>query len=102
MKKRLRKKLRLKEFQELGFHASFDLAPAQDDLTFFDQLIPFVESIGLFIGGGINNFYAVAGHRQSATPEQQQALREWLTQHPQVSNIDIGPLNDAWHSTDYD
>lgn len=97
MKKRLRKKLRLKEFQELGFHASFDLKEEQDYDEFFDQLIPFVESQGLFIGGGLNDFYAVAHHRNSATPEQQEALRDWLSKHPSVSNINIGPLNDAWY-----
>lgn len=97
MKKRLRKKLRLKEFQELGFHTSFDLPEEVSDDDFFDQLIPFVESQGLFIGGGLTNFYAEAGSRKSVTPEQRQALVDWLNKHPNISNINVGPLNDAWY-----
>lgn len=100
MKKRLRKKLRIKEFQELGFQVSFDSAvepKSAAELAFMKELLAFVESIGLFIGGSSTDFYAVADGRNSATPEQQEALRTWLSQQPQVSNITIGPLTDAWY-----
>lgn len=100
MKKRLRKKLRIKEFQELGFYASFNLAPepnSEGEDEFIEEFLTFVESIGLFIGGSLTSFYAVADGRNSVTPEQQQALRDWLSKHPQVSNVNIGPLNDAWY-----
>ena len=100
MKKRLRKKLRLKDFQELGFQVSFDLAvepKSAAELAFMEELLTFVESIDLFIGGSSTSFYAVADNHNSATPEQQEALRDWLSQNASVSNVNIGPLTDAWY-----
>lgn len=100
MKKRLRKKLRLHEFQEMGFEVQFDFTHEKSEAeidTFWDEKIEFVESQGLFIGGGITNFFATADHRKSAKPEQREALLNWLNARADVKDVVVGPLRDAWH-----
>ena len=57
MKKRLRKKLKLAEFQELGFFAtgSFNAIEDTELDMFFERLIEFVESHDMQCGGGYNS-----------------------------------------------
>lgn len=105
MKKRLRKKLRLREFQQLGFEVSFRLP---DDLhdsgldAFWDSFIgQAIEAPGLMCGGGCGrvwDVFVVRSGRASATEDDRRSVATWLEQHPQVSDIRIGPLVDAWHS----
>jgi uncharacterized protein YggL (DUF469 family) len=99
MKKRLRKKLRLREFQEIGFHTDFSLsAPSTEaEFAFWDKLIAFVEKQRLEIGGGINSFYATRVGRGTATDVDRKELRAWLQQQPEVSVVKVWPLDDAWH-----
>lgn len=100
MKKRLRKKLRLREFQEMGFHIDFNLdlpVAGEEEDVFWVQLINMVESRNLQIGGGLTNFYATGLHRCTATEADRAALAGWLGQQPAVRNVRIGPLIDAWY-----
>lgn len=100
MKKRLRKKLRLREFQEMGFEVQFDFTHEKTEekvYAFWDEKIEFVESQGLFIGGGMTNFFATADYRKSAKPEQREALLNWLNARADVKDVVVGPLRDAWH-----
>lgn len=100
MKKRLRKKLRLREFQEMGFHVDFELdipfIPAVKD-AFFDKLLPFVEARQLEIGGSLSSFYTTRAGRGTTTEADREALAAWLRQQPEVSAIRVWPLDDAWH-----
>jgi uncharacterized protein YggL (DUF469 family) len=56
MKKRIRKKHHLGEFQELGFEISFDLGvsddQAEEEDAFFQFLEHAIEANGLYFGGG--------------------------------------------------
>ncbi len=104
MKKRLRKKLRLGEFQELGFEVRFRLP---DDCTeadldaFFDSFIAeAIEGNGLICGGRGGrewNIFVSRHHRQSATENDRSAIAAWLEGHGHVAEIRIGPLADAWY-----
>lgn len=105
MKKRLRKKLRLGEFQELGFEVGFRLPGTLDEaqgLQFWDEFIgQAIESAGLMCGGGCGQewgIFVVRPGRRSATEDDQRHVRAWLERHPLVSDIRVGPLVDAWHS----
>ncbi|RZK34717.1 MAG: DUF469 family protein [Hymenobacter sp.] len=103
MKKRLRKKLRLREFREMGFHVRFELAAnytQEDTDSLLDNLIDFVEANGLFIGGGLNFFYVTAKPRHSVTEPQRQLLSDWLAQQPLVTELQVLPLSDAWYVQD--
>lgn len=100
MKKRLRKKLRLREFQDFVFHVRFDLAiPNMDAVNpvFIDKLLPYVEGNGLIINGAINDFYVQPEYRRSATEADRQLLLEWLAQQPEIVNAEVGSLVDAWY-----
>lgn len=102
MKKRLRKKLRLREFQEMGFKVQFDLnLPDTDEANFAfgDKLIVEVERNHLLMGGGLNDFFVCTDSRRSATEADRQALESWLQQQPEVTATNVGPLVDAWHGS---
>jgi len=100
MKKRLRKKLRLREFQQMGFHTDFHLNipfTHEAEYVFWDKLTAFVEGLGLEIGGSISSFYAVRAGRGTATETDRESLATWLHQQPEVSNVKVWPLDDAWY-----
>lgn len=102
MKERLRKKLRLREFREMGFSVKYDLEAAMTDdglSSFWVKLIDMVEANHLMIGGGINDFFVATDSRRSATEADRAVIQNWLQQQPEVSSIVIGPLVDAWHGT---
>ena len=98
-KRRLRKKLRVDEFQEFGFDVNFEftqaLAVAQSN-AFWDALIAQIEANGLLYGGNESAFVCFDG-RGSATEEDRRMLNSWLSSRSEVSSVVIGPLVDAWH-----
>lgn len=105
MRKRIRKKRRVGEFQELGFEVQFRLKdvvsePVVD--TFWDGFIrEAIEGHGLMCGGGCGRHWDVfvaRGGRGSATEDHRAAIKRWLDSHPDVEAVRVGPLVDAWHS----
>lgn len=102
MKKRLRKKLRLREFQEMGFSVKFDLNlpnTSEANFAFGDKLIAEIESNNLLMGGSLNGFFVQSDSRRSATDADRQAIESWLRQQPEVTAIGVGPLVDAWYGS---
>lgn len=100
MKKRLRKKLRLQEFQQMGFLTDFNLdIPFTDEaeFAFWDKLIDFVEERQLTVGGSMNSFYVACAGRGTVTEADRIALGAWLHQQPEVADIKLWPLDDAWY-----
>jgi len=100
MKKRLRKKLRLQEFQQMGFHVNFEVnSPTTHEAenTFFDKLFDFVDEHGLSIGGSMSSFYVTRDGRYTTTDADREAMAAWLQQQPEVSAVKGWPLDDAWH-----
>jgi len=103
MKRRLRKKLHKAEFQEHGFNLEFDLSET-DNKDFFEKfldsfLIEAIEGNGLECGGGGREHqeFFIVRNRGSVSEEQLNAVKEWLEKQPQVSNIVLGKLRDAWY-----
>ena len=98
--RRLRKKLHVGEFQELGFDVRFELRAQPGDLhssAFGDAfIIEAIEGNGLSFGGGDNEGFVTAV-RGSVTEIQRQAVESWLRARPEVASVLIGPLADAWH-----
>ena len=110
MKKRLRKKRRVGEFQEMGFEMSFDI---QKGLTVIEQnailenfIAQAVEENGLQFGGGGDThwqgFIVLNKSRGSVTLHHRETVRRWLEENSQISNIRIGELRDVWHGWDSD
>jgi uncharacterized protein len=106
MKKRLRKKLRLGEFQEFGFSIAFRMSSTlstKDRDVLLDAFIDMIEQNGLqFGGGGLNDWegFVNLDSRGTATEQHRQVVHEWLDGHPQVEDVVVGQLVDVWHTRD--
>jgi uncharacterized protein YggL (DUF469 family) len=105
--KRLRKKLRVSEFQEVGFSISFTLSDhlSSEALNGFSDrfLAEAIENNGLLFGGGIGGNsagFVTFGKRGSATEEHRALVRKWVAAHPFVADLQVGNLVDAWNFTE--
>jgi uncharacterized protein YggL (DUF469 family) len=101
MRKRLRKKLHLREFQELGFEVKFKINPdlsIQDRNDLLDRFIEeAIEANGLmFGGGGLNEWDGMAAlcAHGSTTSEHQLLVETWLNNEFNVFSYQIGELFD--------
>lgn len=105
MRKRLRKKKRVGEFQELCFELRAEL---RSDLNsaelgaFVDRLIDVVEARNLSFGGGAGQNHLLQGvvtrdGRGSTTEDDRSALSAFLEADGIVLRHDVGALQDAWH-----
>jgi uncharacterized protein YggL (DUF469 family) len=100
MKRRLRKKLRLREFKEMGFHVDFKVdipTTSEAENAFFDKLFSFVDERELSIGGSMSSFYVTRSKRGTVTEADREAFAAWLHQQPKISAVNVWPLDDAWH-----
>lgn len=105
MRKRLRKKLRIGEFKELGFEVRFRVDEALSDFEldpFWDAFIgQAIELRGLMCGGRCGrewDVFVARPNRQSASEDDWRGIEHWLRANKHVLDIQIGPLIDAWHS----
>jgi len=106
MRKRLRKKLYMGEFKEMGFHVRFRLAEnlGEEDLNmFFDQFVTeIIEANDLYFGGGGNQEwqgFVGLNRRGSVTEEQRNQVSTWLGNHPQVVEHEVSDLRDVWYDS---
>ncbi len=98
--RRLRKKLRVGEFQELGFAVSFELRAGLGEIELIASwdafILEAVEANGLAYGGGTNGFVTSWG-RGSATETHREAIRLWFTVRTEVESVEVESLEDVWH-----
>ncbi|UHQ19520.1 YggL family protein [Lysobacter sp. KIS68-7] len=98
--RRLRKKLHVGEFQQLGFAVAFklvgDLTVDQSQLFWEAFIADAIEANRLTYGGAENGFVVPEG-RESATEPHREVIKSWLSSRAEVSSADVGPLMDAWH-----
>jgi uncharacterized protein YggL (DUF469 family) len=104
MKKRLRKKHYLGEFQEFGFEVQFrlpaDLTEADQEVFFEAFMSEATDRHGLLAGGGCGtdwDIFVTLADRGSAEEKHRKLVEDWLRNSPLVSEIRIGPLVDAWN-----
>ncbi len=106
MKKRLRKKKRIDEFQESGFevrfHFSGNLSVKEQEELFDGWIGNAVEQNDLLFGGGFGNgvcegFVTVDKARGSATEQHRQVVEGWVKTNPKISSYTVGLLVDAWY-----
>lgn len=100
--RRLKKKLYLDEFAISGFEFSCTLnAKTSDDFdSLLSQLVDFVESRELSMGGGgdakLFTAFICSEHRYaSATEEDRDAITAWLDKQKAIENITVNKLVDA-------
>lgn len=106
MKKRLRKKKRLGEFQEFGFKADFRFLSQLDTKARNDLLDRFIEHAiennGLQFGGGgggneWNGSVALGKPRGSTLETHRQAVENWFKQEPEVKEYYLSDMIDIWY-----
>lgn len=99
--RRLRKKLRVGEFQEFGFNVKISLAAAmsrESEEAFIDDLLVAVIEPKVFgYAGWVRGGFIVPVDGGSATEQDREDIRKWLEARPEVDAVEVGPLVDAWY-----
>lgn len=99
--RRLRKKLCVDEFQELGFELNLDFKEGLDDEAVDAFLEAFLteamDGNGLDYVGGDDFGLVCKATRGSVNEEQRAAVEAWLKARPELTRVEVSALLDAWH-----
>ena len=99
--RRLRKKLCVDEFQEVGFELLLDYREDLDGEAFeafFEAfLAQAIEANGLIFIGCDEFGMVCLNKRGSVSAEQRAAVEAWLQGRNELSSVKVGPLVDAWY-----
>ncbi len=99
--RRLRKKLRVGEFQELGFETKVKLTgsytPEEQESLVEALLLGVIEPRSLSFTGWLKGGFVAHRSRGSATEDDRESVRQWLLSRPEVESAVIGPLIDVWY-----
>lgn len=99
--RRLRKKLCVDEFQELGFEVqiTYPESMSDDDIDcFFSEFVlQAIENNGLGLIGGAEYALVCLAKRGSVTEEQRAQVEAWLKGRSEPASCTISPLLDAWY-----
>lgn len=99
--RRLRKKLCVDEFQELGFELSFQYKDGQppEAIDAFMQRFAAdaVEPNDMVYGGCDEYGFICLAYRGSVSEEQRAIVEAWLRQQPELASFTVGQLMDAWY-----
>lgn len=99
--RRLRKKLCVDEFQELGFEVQVTYPETLEDTAiedfFSDFVVEAIEANGLGLLGGPDYALVCLGKRGSVTAEQRAAVEAWLKGRSEPETVEVSELQDAWY-----
>ncbi|PVZ20367.1 MULTISPECIES: YggL family protein [unclassified Pseudomonas] len=99
--RRLRKKLCVDEFQELGFELNVefkqDLSEQAIDAFLDDFLANAIDANGLDYVGGEDFGMVCLAQRGSVSEEQRAAVEAWLKGRNELTKVEVSPLVDAWY-----
>ena len=109
MRKRLRKKLCLKEFKQLGFeiNGTFkrDLTEEEQEDFYSFFILEIIEKNNLEVGGGFyaNEFFvfAVDAKYKNKTAEKREIVKQELEKHELIKEFQLGDLKDLWYDKSY-
>ncbi|WP_287028409.1 50S ribosome-binding protein YggL [Pseudomonas sp. UBA6310] len=99
--RRLRKKLCVDEFQELGFELNLTYKDGLDDKAIDDFLDAFLDDAiaanGLSYVGGDDYGFVCLGKRGSVNEEQRIQVEAWLKGRSELTEYKLSPLMDVWY-----
>lgn len=99
--RRLRKKLCVDEFQELGFEVNLTYAQCADAKAVDAFLEAFlrdaIEANGLGYVGGEDYGFVCLSNRGSVSEEQRQQVESWLKARTELAEFQVSPLMDVWY-----
>ena len=98
--RRLRKKLCVDEFQELGFEVQIGYPEDISDEAleqFFSDFIVEVQNHGLALIGGAEYALVFLAARGSVSEQQRATVEAWLRARKELASVEVSPLLDAWY-----
>ncbi|WP_407291071.1 YggL family protein [Stutzerimonas zhaodongensis] len=99
--RRLRKKLCVDEFQELGFEVNLTYRDGLDSKavdTFLEAFLnEAIEANGLGYIGGEDYGFVCLSSRGSVNEEQRGQVDSWLKGRDELSEFNVSPLMDVWY-----
>lgn len=99
--RRLRKKLCVDEFQELGFEITLTYVEGIDvnavDAFLEAFLDEAMEANGLGYIGGEDYGFVCLGKRGSVSEEQRNQVEAWLKGRSELAEFNVSPLMDVWY-----
>lgn len=100
--RRLRKKLHIDEFKELGFAVNWSFNEGTDEAQLDDTVDQFIREViepnGLaYEGNGYLNWQGIVCTQKlgNCTDEHRQIVTSWLENHG-LKNVKVSPLIDIW------
>ncbi len=107
LKRRLRKKFHVGEFQEFGFEVFVNLKSDLSEITFekfYDEFIDVIEENKLLFGGGgckknVEGFLTSAKKFASPTIEAKEKVKGWLEKREEVIDCKVGNFPDVWNDS---
>jgi len=105
LKRRLRKKFHLGEFQQFGFEVSVNFKKGLSEVRFdkfWNDFIDEIESNNLLFGGGGDNKTwqgIVTSQKRFASPsvDEKRNISIWLENRSEVENCKAGEFLDSWN-----
>ncbi|HLM00967.1 MAG TPA: 50S ribosome-binding protein YggL [Pyrinomonadaceae bacterium] len=105
LKRRLRKKFHVGEYQEFGFEVFVTLKPQLTEAAFDEFLSDFIDLVEanklLFSGGGKEESWGgfITSAKKFASPAEndRQTTKGWLENRPGISETKVGEFQDAWN-----
>lgn len=99
--RRLRKKLCVDEFQELGFELNLEfkenLSEGEIDAFLEAFLRDAMKANGVDYVGGEDFGLVCLAKRGSVNEEQRAAVEAWLKGRDELTKVDVSPLLDVWY-----
>ena len=99
--RRLRKKLCVDEFQELGFELTLNFKADLSDQTLDDFVDQFLDQAiagnGLDYVGGEDFGLVCLAKRGSVSEEQRAQVEAWLKGRTELVDFTVSPLMDVWY-----
>jgi len=100
---RQRKKMRVGEYRELGFHLIATIAKEVDTDTLLDDWLNCVDDAAISFGGHFDGNEKLEGvvfpvGDVAITEEIRAKLLAWLQERSEVTHVEAGDLIDLWHT----
>lgn len=103
LKLRQRKKMRVGEFRELGFHLLANIKEGVETDPMLDEWLNRIDAAGVSFGGHFDGRNSLEGvvfpvGETEVTETLRQELVSWLEARAEVAKVEASELIDLWHA----